>query len=78
LRLKTVTAMGEQFLSKGMRDLLNDDRELESFEEWRKSSGADIHQALGAESHYDKQRAAFTVKKPYQYVSNFSVRQTFL
>ncbi|KUJ13892.1 uncharacterized protein LY89DRAFT_149357 [Mollisia scopiformis] len=60
--------MGEPSLLRtptGLSDHLSDDKELKSFEQWRQGPGEQIHKALGAESHYDKQRMAFTVKKPY-------------
>lgn len=69
----------QQSPPRGMRDRLNDDRELETFEEWRQSSGAAIHPSLGDKTYYDKQRVKFTVEKPpYQYVSSFPVRQPLL
>ncbi|KAF8852565.1 hypothetical protein BDZ45DRAFT_678257, partial [Acephala macrosclerotiorum] len=49
----------------GLSDRLNDDDELEMFGQWRGGPGEQVHKAVGADSHYDKQRMAFTTKKPY-------------
>ncbi len=59
----------------GLSDRLNDDDELDAFNEWRHGPGGQMHKAVGAESHWDKQRMVFTTRKPYQLVNERRLRR---
>ncbi|KAL2760258.1 hypothetical protein ACRALDRAFT_2024281 [Sodiomyces alcalophilus JCM 7366] len=52
-------------VSGEMKVLLNDDKELDVYKEWRSASGGDMLSAMKTATHYEKQTAAFTVRKPH-------------
>ncbi|KAE8442708.1 hypothetical protein EG329_002899 [Mollisiaceae sp. DMI_Dod_QoI] len=49
----------------GLSDRLNDDDELETFSQWQHGPGEQVHIAVAAESHWNKQRMTFTPRKKY-------------
>lgn len=53
-------------VSGEMKWRLNDDKELDVYKEWRSGSGGEMLSAIKTATHYEKQRAVFTLQKPYQ------------
>ncbi|ROT43064.1 hypothetical protein SODALDRAFT_327229 [Sodiomyces alkalinus F11] len=61
--------MGESLrptpVSGEMKSLLTDDKELDVYKEWKSAWGGEMLLAMKTATHFEKQRAVFTVQRPH-------------